>query len=504
LNIALSTPAPVPSRLPLYGTLVGAFVVLTTVAAVVGGAGNPRLLYVALLFALCATPVLFARKLNDRYALCTIFLVIYFVSFGMLDVIHLIRPVSANGSAPLLDTAELLILLSCTAFLLGYHVAANQMQRRGVSQFVADDWPMPTLFTVGLMLWAGGTFATWYWNIRLTVRTLEVNFASEGVTTLLMIGRYAQPLGILVIAYAYTISRSSSLWILVVAVAALQVVLGFVSNTKGLAMLGGILVIMTSYLVKGKVPKAWLLIGFLFIIIAFPVFEAYRDAVVGEHGLTNAEAAQDIGKVLQLAIEKERASDEHLASFFERSSVKEAIELIVRRVGVDLPYQRGHTLMPLETVFIPRFIWPDKPSVETGLLFNEEFHIADAIVYISPSHLGELYWNFGWSGALMGMLGLGLLLGGVNGLCDLSTGPSVTRVLLLAITIFETGVRFEGSIASEYEVWIRSVAGILILHMLFAQRGLRRSGTQFIASSAGSVPEGVSIAASAKFPNLLT
>jgi hypothetical protein len=128
-------------------------------------------------------------------------------------------------------------------------------------------------------------------------------------------------------------------------------------------------------------------------------------------------------------------------------------------------------LIPLLTIFIPRLIWPNKPDVQTGLLVDKEFHVTGlGAVYISPSHLGELYWNFGWSGALAGMLFLGLLLGWINRRCEMSERQSVTRLLILAITVFQTSVRFEGSIAGEYSVWIRSVIGILIMHALFARR----------------------------------
>jgi hypothetical protein len=505
VNIAQSSPAPAYSRLSLYGAAVLAFVVLTAVAAALFAPPNPRLLYAALLLALCASPILYARKLNDRYALYTIFLVIYFVSFGMLDVVHLFEPTPPDASPSILSSAELLILLAGGAFALGYHYAVNRRTHRGISQFVADDWPMTTLLTVGLILWAGGTFATWYWNVQLTVRSLEVNYASEGITTLLMIGRYAQPLGILILVYAYTLSRSAFLTCLVITIVAIQVVLGFVSNTKGLAMLGGILVIVTIYLVRGKVAKTWLIAALLFITFAFPVFQAYRTVVVGERGVTNAEAARDIGSVLRLAIEGERRnSDSRVTAFFERSSVKSAVELMVSRVGVDVAYQHGHTLSPMLTVFIPRLIWPTKPSVETGLLLNEEFHIADAVVYISPSYLGELYWNFGWSGALIGLLIIGLLLGYINVLCDLSTGISVTRLLLLAISIFEIGVRFEGSIATEYEVWLRSVAGILLLHLLLSRPGLRRDQHASIMSFERCETDQPSATALGNFPNIMS
>ena len=65
----------------------------------------------------------------------------------------------------------------------------------------------------------------------------------------------------------------------------LQVLLGFIVDIKGLAMLGGILVIMTFVLVDGRLPKGWLLAGALFVVLVFPVFQAYRTAIHGNRGL---------------------------------------------------------------------------------------------------------------------------------------------------------------------------------------------------------------------------
>jgi hypothetical protein len=193
-----------------------------------------------------------------------------------------------------------------------------------------------------------------------------------------------------------------------------------------------------------------------------------------------------------------------MAAFFERSSVKGAVALIVSRAGVNVAYQRGHTLAPILTTFIPRLLWHDKPSVETGLLFNDEFHIAEAVVYISPSYLGELYWNFGWPGALIGLLIIGLLLGYTSALCDLSRTTSVSRLLVLAITIFELGVRFEGSIATECEVWVRSLAGILLLHLFLARRDPRSTADGSMATTQGTGPDRTPLAAPERFPNLMT
>lgn len=492
-----SAPAP-PQRLALYGALNLGFLLLVGVLATFHDGTNPRIIYLVLLFAMCSSPVLVVRKLNDRYALYTMFLFVYFVSYGVLDLASIAGIEPPDPATSLLDPAELLILLGGAVFILAYQWMASRSNHNPTGTRFLDDWPKQTLVITGLALWFLGTLATWYWNVRLTVRSLEVhNNVGELSTTLLMLGRYIQPLGILIIAYAYTVFRTRPLWLVTVAVVALQVVLGFISNTKGGAMLGGILVILTAYLVRGRLPKTWLLAGIVFITLAFPIFMAYRTVVVGEHGLTNAEAAQDLGGALQMAIAGQHSAPGASAtSFFERSSVKSAVEMIVDRTGIDVPYQHGYTLLPLLTSLVPRLLWPNKLDVQTGVLVNEQFHLEQAVVYISPSHLGELYWNFGWPGALIGMGLIGILLGAVNRACDLSAGTSATRVLLMTVTIYQVGVRFEGSIASEYSVLARSLLVILILHWLFARRGLRN-----VAASADSAEP---MAPTADFlPNLM-
>jgi hypothetical protein len=475
------------------------FIAYIGVAAAIGTDPNPRLMYLVLLFAICSSPLLFLRKPNDRFAVYAVFCAIYFVSFGVLDVVALSSGLGYGVPTPTLSAPELLIILGGLAFVAGYHVAARVQHS---SNFAANDWPRSTLIAMGLFLWGAGTYATWYWNIYLTVRAGEFNNnTGQLMTTILMLGRYAQPMGLFIIAYAYTVSRSALLTLMVIALAVFQVYLGFVSDTKGGAMLGGIMVIVTGFLVKGKIPKAWAVAGALFIVLAFPIFQAHRMFVVGERGQSNAASVTNFAKALQVSVDgQQRAAAEHAESFFQRSSVKSAVEMIVTKTAAGVPFQHGYTLIPLATSLIPRLIWPDKLDIQVGVLVNKSFNVTgDGITYISPSHLGELYWNFGWIGALAGMLLLGMLLGWINRLCDMSTGTSVTRLLILGITILQLCVRFEASIATEYAVWLRSMLAILLMHWVFAPKRA--------ASTAASPSEPrTSLAAVLRdgpFPNLL-
>jgi hypothetical protein len=126
----------------------------------------------------------------------------------------------------------------------------------------------------------------------------------------------------------------------------------------------------------------------------------------------------------------------------------------------------------LLATFVPKIVWSDKPSLATGRVVNKEFHVTEADfsdTYISPSIPGELYWNFGWPGVLVGMAIIGGAIGTLGQRCNLAERRSVTNLLVVAVTIKQVIVGLEGSFSPEYVVWLRSLGAIGILHLLFAK-----------------------------------
>lgn len=92
---------------------------------------------------------------------------------------------------------------------------------------------------------------------------------------------------------------------------------------------------------------------------------------------------------------------------FEASSVGFIVQEVNRRGFMD-----GETLDYLVYGFVPRVIWPNKPSVTRGHWFNEYLRQErDLHTSIGQMATGELYWNFGTAGVCLGMSLLGLLLG---------------------------------------------------------------------------------------------
>ena len=281
-----------------------------------------------------------------------------------------------------------------------------------------------------------------------------------------------QPLGIMIIAYAQCHYQRSYLFPLLVLIVLVQLVMGFVADAKGEALIGGVLIVIVRLLTTGKIPKGWLIAAITITAVVFPVLQANRN-LRGQYRIDHVEAAQNLLETVKQAISKGedvKSGRIKAQSVFERSSLKGSVEMIVTRTGADVAYQNGHTLTPLYAAFIPKIIWPDKPDVQTGLLVNTEFKVASgAFVYISPSHLGELYWNFGWPGVAVGMLLIGGLLGYVGKRVDMTQGATITQLMIAVVTVKLLVLGFESSIAGIYVSWLRTLAAIGLLHFLLAK-----------------------------------
>jgi hypothetical protein len=83
---------------------------------------------------------------------------------------------------------------------------------------------------------------------------------------------------------------------------------------------------------------------------------------------------------------------------------------IVHAVPDDLPYAYGRTIATWFVTPIPRSLWPDRPHASSGVEIGEAIY-GNGRVSVPPGFVGELYWNFGIGGVLVGSLLLGCLMG---------------------------------------------------------------------------------------------
>jgi O-antigen polysaccharide polymerase Wzy len=504
--------AAVQYRFGLYAALNLGFLLLMGIAVAISGMDNARFVYLLLLFALCSTLVIDLDGLNGRYSLLAIFMLAYFVFYGVgdLTVLMFARVTEATESA--VTMTEAVILVGGVMLVLGYRLAVWAMEQRRPRP-EAKDWSLSAALIVGLILWAIGTYATYRWYVVIITDTTNetvrkgLNSMSTLSATLYILAQMVQPLGILLLVYVYRVSRRAYMLPLIIGIVILQVALGFVVDIKGLAMLAGVIVILSSVLIEGRLPKVWVAAAVAFIILGFPILQTYRAEVRGNRGLTPAAVIQNFRKTLDIVLSAEKKVNEgrdRAQTFLERASLKGSVQMIVKGTANGVAFQHGYTLTPIVAAFVPHLVWAEKVDVPTGQLVNKAFHVSDSDnVYISPSHLGELYWNFGWPGVVLGMTIIGLTCGYIGAGFNLRDFRTVTRLLVTVATIRLLIWGFEGGIAAIYVVWIRSVAGIGVLHLLFARVRVSPRWAQS-PNSAALAADADQPRSDRRYPNLLT
>jgi hypothetical protein len=481
---------PAPRRLIPWLIANFAFLAFLGGLAALGGATDPRVPYLWVLFAICSSSVLGADRMNGRHAVLIAFSAVYFVFYGLADFARLmpaLEIMAPTRSTGLLTAPEVAVLLGALFVAGGYRLALK-FGGRVKRPIAAADWPAATAVTLGVVLWAVGALCTWYWHTSVVDRYIDMAQIGmfEGIA--LLIGRMVQPVGVALLAYRLVVGRSTPLLLLTLAILAAEFVLGFLADSKELAIRGAVMVLAAKFLVEGRVPKSWLAVGAFSIMLSFAVFQSYRLEVLQLRHQTRAAAAQNLSRNLDRTLGSSLLEGGYLQSglrgFVQRTDMKPAIEIIVARVGHDIKYRGGDTISLLAGAFVPRFLWRDKPDAAVGQLFNREFKLSwDRNTYVSVTHLGELYWNFGWAGVIAGMFIIGAVLGVFGGRFALADQRSLTRFLIVSTTLYLLAARFEGGIALTYTVWIRSVLLILVMHLVFA-KARRTAAPQEVRSPA--------------------
>jgi hypothetical protein len=99
-----------------------------------------------------------------------------------------------------------------------------------------------------------------------------------------------------------------------------------------------------------------------------------------------------------------------------RHGYTEFLGLVMAYVPETVPHENGQfTLNVLMHIAIPRVVWADKPALPSDTDVMAQYtglpNAWDSSTSISIGHLGDLYIDFGWFGALFGMMAIGGLIG---------------------------------------------------------------------------------------------
>ena len=109
-----------------------------------------------------------------------------------------------------------------------------------------------------------------------------------------------------------------------------------------------------------------------------------------------------------------------------RGNIEDQVDQLMNRTFEPIPtaflygevertgFRNGETMDYVAWALVPRLLWPEKPNSTRGawftayLLNNREGSVEGAI---GETPVGELYWNFGFAGAIGGMTLIGMATG---------------------------------------------------------------------------------------------
>jgi hypothetical protein len=102
-------------------------------------------------------------------------------------------------------------------------------------------------------------------------------------------------------------------------------------------------------------------------------------------------------------------------------------------------FQHGETMQYARYAFIPRILWPNKPEVARGAWFATYSGFAESpeesTMSLGITATGELYWNFGVPGVILGMLLMGTMVGVLWRIAGNDPRGEILRMLLYVIVV---------------------------------------------------------------------
>jgi hypothetical protein len=127
------------------------------------------------------------------------------------------------------------------------------------------------------------------------------------------------------------------------------------------------------------------------------------------------------------------------STLFERASLIQMLCLSVDRVPSLKPYMAGESYIDIPAQFVPRFIWPDKPSgllsnVRLALYFNLVSIESATSVSIAFGVVAEAYVNFGFIGVAGLGLGMGMIFRRLSVLSQSAPMFSSLGILMILLT----------------------------------------------------------------------
>jgi hypothetical protein len=265
--------------------------------------------------------------------------------------------------------------------------------------------------------------------------------------------------------------------------------LGLISGMLETAFLPVLLVFIVRWQVTRRLPLLWAVGSALMIVVLTGVKSEYRQAAWwGGESLSVTErvllwfdlsrqyvedAGQDTG---------DSQSDSALSKTVHRLDLLHVLAYVMERTPDMVPYYGGTSYTYALTGWIPRFLWPNKPTAqEQNNAMVADYKLLDPRIdqttSIGIGQVAEAYANLGVTGILVVMAVLGIVLGVIDRVFNGPGSEGGRAVYVVAVTPFLNGI---GSAAAPMLTGVvLTIVGSTFIVRFFATDRQSRSRTRW-------------------------
>ncbi|HWN11866.1 MAG TPA: O-antigen polysaccharide polymerase Wzy [Pyrinomonadaceae bacterium] len=212
---------------------------------------------------------------------------------------------------------------------------------------------------------------------------------------------------------------------------------------------------VVKWLYTGRVPVTPVLVTALLVVFLSPAKSDYRQrAWFGDEPDLAEQSSLTKGKLwINQATEYwadtisgNRDFAEATSSATGRADFIHQVAYIYSMTPSVVPYQYGKTYSFFLVSFIPRIIWPDKPTAGSAngfyaVTYGVTTEEGAKTTTFGVSILGEAFMNFGWPGVILIMLVQGILIGAMqHSFGGKRSGPGGQAVFLCFFVYFLNGI----------------------------------------------------------------
>jgi len=425
--------------------------------------------------AVCVTPIILdvGRPSDRRHLLLGFFLCAHLVFFvlGVFTTYFFGDVVVRREEADLLDlkalrpadivNGQLVVLVGLLSLLAGHAIPIGKLVPGGIPRPRREWTPQATVMVAMIAIPLGWAV---YLSAQFGVLPKRVGNGFVGV-----FGN-ATYFGISLLMLSYLRHRSRPALALMALLIPPTMVFNYFTGAKGLFFAPAAVALIAYIVVTRRIRMRWFVVAFIAMSLFYPIGEFQRSVIL--HGNTRSAIyalRKPVEVISQTArfVGSQKFSD-HIWKGIASTSIRfeglGVASVIVRDCPSRVPYQGGWSLGYIPLSYVPRIVWPDKPSIETGIWVTENFGAGPGVKsHTGSTWVGEFWFNYGWPGVVLGMFVIGAFLRVLHDML-FQTDAVIVAQLMCVTVLFSVPPTLGGAVMAPINGVIFGAMPLVIAH----------------------------------------